>query len=64
MALTASVFCSVIGKLDIPGILGAANPDVLRWLVVELDRCDTGMTEAVRQSYTYLTGNGLAAGNK
>lgn len=51
------------GSLDIPGILGAANPDVLQWLVVELDRCDTDMTEAVRQSYAYLTENDLAAGS-
>ena len=52
------------GKLDIPGIINAADPNVLKWLVVELDNCDTDMTEAVRQSYTYLTSNGLAAGNK
>ena len=52
------------GKLDMHAIIGAADPDVLKWLVVELDNCATDMTEAVRQSYTYLTGQGLAAGNK
>lgn len=52
------------GKLDIPAIVGAADPNVLQWLIVELDACATDMTEAMRQSYTYLTGQGLAAGNK
>ena len=52
------------GKVDIAGAIGAADPNVLEWLIVELDRCDTDMWEAVRQSYTYLTGKGLAAGNK
>lgn len=52
------------GKVDIAGAIGAADPNVLKWLIVELDRCDTDMWEAVRQSYTYLTGKGLAAGNK
>ncbi len=52
------------GKLDMPAIIGAADPDVLEWLVVELDACATDMTEAVRQSYVYLTTQGLASGNK
>ena len=52
------------GKLDMPAIIGAADPTVLEWLIVELDACATDMTEAVRQSYTYLTGQGLAVGAK
>ena len=52
------------GKVDIKGAIAAADPDVLQWLIVELDRCDTDMWDAVSQSYTYLTQNGLAAGNK
>ena len=52
------------GKLDMPAIIGAADPNVLEWLMVELDNCATDMTEAVRQSYAYLTGQGLGAGNK
>ena len=52
------------GKVDIAGTIGAADPNVLQWLIVELDRCDTDMWEAVRQSYTYLTEKGLAVGNK
>ena len=52
------------GKLDIPAIVAAADQNVLEWLIVELDNCATDMTEAVHQSYTYLTTQGLAAGNK
>ena len=52
------------GLLPIPEIIKAADPDVLDWLVVELDACKTDMFEAVKGSYDYLTSNGLAAGNK
>jgi len=52
------------GKMDIPGIVNAADPDVLQWCVVELDSCATDMFEAVEDSYKYLTGEGLAEGNK
>ncbi len=50
------------GKVDVPGIIAAADPTVLEWLVVELDACATDMLTAVRASYDYLTGEGLAAG--
>lgn len=42
------------GVMDIPGLLraaGAVNP----WQIVELDRCDTNMMEAVKKSYAYLS---------
>lgn len=52
------------GRLDMPAIIGAADPDVLEWLIVELDACATNMGEAVRQSYAYLTDHTLATGNK
>jgi len=52
------------GVLDMPSIINAADPDVLDWLIVELDSCATDMMQAVVDSYTYLVGNGLAAGNK
>lgn len=52
------------GKLDIPAIVGAADPNVLEYLVVELDACETDMMEAVRKSYEYLTSSGLGEGNK
>ena len=51
------------GKMDVPGIV-AASADSADWYIVELDRCATDMLEAVRDSYAYLTSNGLARGNK
>jgi sugar phosphate isomerase/epimerase len=52
------------GKVDMHPIIGAADPAVLQWNIVELDACKTDMLEAVKQSYRYLTSEGLAAGNK
>jgi sugar phosphate isomerase/epimerase len=52
------------GKMDLPACIAAADPNVLQWNVIELDACDTDMTTAVAESYTYLVGEGLAAGNK
>ncbi len=52
------------GKLDIPAIIAAADPNVLEYVVVELDACETDMMQAVKDSYRYLTSNGLAEGNK
>jgi sugar phosphate isomerase/epimerase len=52
------------GKMDIPAVVAAADESVLQWLVVELDECATDMTEAVRESCKYLTGEGLAEGSK
>jgi hypothetical protein len=46
--------------VDIPSVLAAAPHAA--WHVVELDRCDTDMFEAVEASYRYLVGNGLSAG--
>jgi len=50
------------GVIDVPGIVRAGAGHI-RWLIVELDRCDMDMVEAVRQSYAYLVGQGLARGN-
>lgn len=49
------------GIMDWKAVIGAAAPTT-EWLVVELDRCDTDMFEAVAQSCTYLVGNGFARG--
>lgn len=49
------------GVMDVPGIVHAGAP-YTKWLIVELDRCDMDMVEAVRQSYAYLVGQGLAWG--
>ncbi len=51
------------GVMDFPAIVQAAGENV-EWLIVELDRCTTDMMEAVRQSYEYLVGEGLARGNR
>lgn len=50
------------GRMDVPGILAAADDAVLEWLVVELDACATDMMTAIRESYDYLVDNGLAEG--
>ena len=52
------------GVLDMPSIIAAADPDVLEWLIVELDSCATDMVQAVEDSYRYMIDNGLAEGNR
>lgn len=51
------------GKVNIKGCVEAADEKVLEWLIVELDACATDMLQAVKDSYRYLVGNGLAQGN-
>ena len=51
------------GSMDVAGVVAAADPAVLEWVIVELDACDTDMMTAVERSYRYLTSHGLAAGN-
>ena len=51
------------GVVDIPEVVKAGDGST-EWLVVELDECATDMMEAVRKSYQYLIGKGLARGNK
>ncbi|HUS47504.1 MAG TPA: sugar phosphate isomerase/epimerase [Phycisphaerae bacterium] len=50
------------GAMDIPACVKAADPDVLEWLIVEFDSCETDILQAVRDSYDYITRQGLAAG--
>jgi sugar phosphate isomerase/epimerase len=52
------------GKMSFRPILSAADPAVLRWLVVELDECATDMLQAVRASYDWLVDQGMATGRK
>lgn len=52
------------GRMDIPAVIAAADPNVLEWLIVELDNCKTDMLTVVRESYAYLTRQGLARGRK
>jgi len=51
------------GAMDIPACVRAADPNVLKWLVVELDRCGDGedMLAIVLQSARYLRITGLGA---
>jgi hypothetical protein len=46
------------GSLDIPPILRVAG-DSLEWAVVELDRTETDVFEAVGRSHDYSLGLGL-----
>ncbi len=48
------------GVIDIAGVLAAA-PEA-RWHIVELDRCDGDMAEAVARSCTFLVDSGLSRG--
>ncbi len=51
------------GKMDWKAVIGAVHEST-EWLVVELDRCDTDMTEAVQESLRYLVDNGFAKGKE
>ncbi|HLX60073.1 MAG TPA: TIM barrel protein [Planctomycetota bacterium] len=50
------------GKVDVAAAIHAAEAGKLAWNIVELDRCDTDMVEAVRESHAFLTSRGLATG--
>jgi len=50
------------GRMDIPRCIRAADPNVLEWVIVELDSCATDMMTAVRESYRYLVSHSLAEG--
>jgi sugar phosphate isomerase/epimerase len=52
------------GKVPVREIITAADTPGLRWVVVELDACDTDMLEAVEKSYKFLIGSGLASGKR
>jgi sugar phosphate isomerase/epimerase len=48
------------GKIDIPAVVAAG--EAAEWLIVELDRCDTDMMQAVGQSLQYMLSKGLGRG--
>jgi sugar phosphate isomerase/epimerase len=52
------------GQVNLPAAIGALDPAVVEWLIVEQDQSDGDMLADVQTSYTYLTSNGLAAGNR
>ena len=49
------------GKMDMPALVAVSQPTT-DWYIVELDRCATDMLDAIADSYSYLTGAGLARG--
>lgn len=49
------------GKMNVPAIIDE-TAETAEWHIVELDRCDGDMLQAVQDSYTYLTTNRLARG--
>jgi len=51
------------GVTDVDGLIEAGG-DHVDWWIVELDRCETDMMEAVIKSYDYLVRGGHARGNK
>jgi len=55
----ASMTAVGAGRMDVPAIIGVSRAE---WLVVELDRTDGDMFEAIERSYAYLTAGGLACG--
>jgi len=55
------------GKMDLKACVHSADPEKLKWLVVELDQYVRGhehVMEAVQDSYTWLTESGLGTGTK
>ncbi|MDD2707337.1 MAG: TIM barrel protein [Verrucomicrobiae bacterium] len=43
------------GKMNFAKVLPAADPEVLRWLVVEFDSCGSDIFQALTQSHAHLT---------
>ncbi|OGV51522.1 MAG: hypothetical protein A2017_01765 [Lentisphaerae bacterium GWF2_44_16] len=52
------------GKMNFKSIVDAVDKSSLRWMVVEFDSCATDIFKAVEESYSYLTKNKFAIGNK
>ena len=48
------------GAIDVDGVVAAGT--AARWHIIELDRCDTDMFDAVERSYHYLVDHGLSRG--
>lgn len=64
-SLTEKKWCAVgQGSVDVPRILKAADWRIVQWLIVEIDAVEGDMVRAVKQSYDYLLGTGLAKGRK
>jgi sugar phosphate isomerase/epimerase len=59
----ANMLAAGSGAMDFSAIAKACGT-AAEWFIIELDRCDTDMMEAVRQSHDYMVGNGLATGRE
>ena len=51
------------GAMDIGSLIAAGGSNT-QWVIVELDRCDTDMEEAVEKSINYLIKEGYGHGQK
>jgi sugar phosphate isomerase/epimerase len=51
------------GTQNFPAIVKAANGNT-EWMVVEMDKTDTDVFDALKDSYDYLVKNGMAKGRK
>ncbi len=51
------------GSQNVEAIMGATNPEVLKWVIVELDACAGNMLDAVADSFDYLVGNEFVQGS-
>ncbi len=49
------------GKVQLMEAIEAADPNVLKWLVVELDECATDMWDAVYESAAWLKSHGFVS---
>ena len=50
------------GRMDWPAVMAGVDPQTTQWLIVELDKCDTDMMTAVRQSAEFLIESGYGKG--
>jgi sugar phosphate isomerase/epimerase len=50
------------GKMNWKPIMDAPDKNMLKWIAVEIDRCDTDMMEAVEKSIKYLKKNNYGEG--
>ena len=51
------------GTQNFPAIVKAASGNT-EWMIVEMDKTETDVFEALQESYDYLVGNGMAQGRK
>jgi sugar phosphate isomerase/epimerase len=52
------------GAVDLKATIAAADANVTKWLIVEIDNIDGDMLAAIKKSYAYLVSNHLASGRR